>query len=182
MNTPKQDISKLLQKAFEPTKEELQNQFRAKVLDQIPLAEVSLRYDKQVPSKDRIKILGNEQAAEVLRSFWSPDTIELREEFKILYLNNSNQVLNLYPHSIGGITGTLADIRLIMSCALNCGAVGIILCHNHPSGSLSPSQSDITLTKKLIGAAKTLDLRILDHIILTKEDYYSMSERHDLDF
>ena len=182
MNTPKQDISQLLQSAFEPTKEELKTQFKAKVLEQVPLAEINLRYDKEVLPKDRLKILGTQQAAEVLRTFWNPHTIELQEEFKILYLNNGNQVLSLYPHSIGTITATIADIRLILSAALHCGAVAIILCHNHPSGALYPSQSDITLTKKLIEAAKTMDIHILDHIILTKEGHYSMAENEDADF
>lgn len=113
---------------------------------------------------------------------WNPHTLELQEELKVLFLNNANQVIGLYPQSIGSITSTTVDIRLILSAALNCAAVGFILSHNHPSGKLKPSYKDIQLTHKLQSAAKMFDLPLLDHIIITKDDYYSFADHGDLDF
>jgi len=176
MNTPKQPSSDFLQKPFEPTKEELKAQFRTKVLKQIPIAEIKLQYNKEVSPQDRLKILDSRQAAEILRALWNYDTLELQEQFKILYLNNYNQVIGLYPHSQGGITGTLADIRLILVAALHCGAVAMIIAHNHPSSNTKPSQADKELTRKIKQAASLMDIKLLDHIILTKDDYYSFAD------
>ncbi|MDH5414135.1 MAG: JAB domain-containing protein, partial [Flavobacteriaceae bacterium] len=78
--------------------------------------------------------------------------------------------------SSGGITGTLVDIRLLFKKALELSAVGIILCHNHPSGNLKPSHSDKDLTQKITEAGKTLDIKILDHLIITEKAYFSFSD------
>lgn len=179
MNTPKLS-SEFLQKPFEPTKEELKAEFRAKVLDQIPLAEIKLQYHKEVATKDRLKIQDSRQAAEILRALWNSETLELQEQFKILYLNNYNQIIGFYPHSQGAITGTIVDIRLILAGALQCGAVAMIIAHNHPSSNTKPSQSDKDLTEKINQATKVMDIRLLDHIILTKDDFYSFADEGGL--
>lgn len=98
------------------------------------------------------------------------------EEFWIVYLNNSNKVLQTLQLSKGGITGTLVDVRLAFKNALQFGAVGIILAHNHPSGTLKPSEADIQLTKKLKSAGESLDIKVLDHLIITEKAYFSFAD------
>lgn len=99
------------------------------------------------------------------------------EEFWIVYLNNSNGVIHKSLLSKGGITGTLVDVRLVLKQALELGAVGIILAHNHPSGALRPSAADKQITRKLKAASEALDIKILDHIIVTQHDYFSFADK-----
>ena len=98
------------------------------------------------------------------------------EEFWILYLNNSNKVMQMNQQSKGGITGTLVDVRLVLKRALEVGAVALILAHNHPSGTLRPSQADKDLTKKLKTASESLDIKVLDHLIITEKAYFSFAD------
>lgn len=98
------------------------------------------------------------------------------EEFWILYLNNSNKVIEQFQISKGGITGALVDVRITLKKALEVGAVSIILAHNHPSGNLKASEADKQLTKKLKTAAESLDIKILDHIIVTEKSYLSFAD------
>jgi DNA repair protein RadC len=102
------------------------------------------------------------------------------EEFWVLYLNNSNNVIKKSQLSKGGITGTLVDIRLIFSEALVRGATCLVLCHNHPSGSLIPSSADKNLTEKVKKAGLGLDIKILDHCIITRFAFYSFADEHIL--
>ncbi|MCG2431252.1 RadC family protein [Aequorivita xiaoshiensis] len=102
------------------------------------------------------------------------------EEFWILYLNNSNKIIKSVQLSKGGITGTVVDIRLAFKEALQIGAVGIIMAHNHPSGTLKPSQADIQLTKKLKVAGESLDIKVLDHLIITEKAYFSFADENML--
>lgn len=98
------------------------------------------------------------------------------EEFWILYLNNSNKITHKEQSSKGGITGTLVDVRLVLKRALEVGAIGIILVHNHPSGTLIASEPDKMLTRKLKTAAESLDIKVLDHIIITEKAYFSFAD------
>lgn len=98
------------------------------------------------------------------------------EEFWIVYLNNSNKVLHQAQLSKGGITGTLVDVRLVLKQALEIGAIGLILAHNHPSGGLNPSTADKQITQKLKTAAQALDMKVLDHIIITQREYFSFAD------
>jgi DNA repair protein RadC len=98
------------------------------------------------------------------------------EEFWIIYLNNSNKVIQKNQLSKGGITGTLVDVRLALKTALEVGAVALILAHNHPSGTLKPSEADKNLTQKLKNAAQSLDIKILDHLIITESNYFSFAD------
>ncbi|GMN10951.1 DNA repair protein RadC [Croceitalea sp. MTPC9] len=100
------------------------------------------------------------------------------EEFWIIYLNNSNKVLHKEQLSKGGITGTLVDIRLVLKKALEYSAVGLVLSHNHPSGMLKPSAADKQITTKLKLAAEALDIKVLDHIIVTEKAYFSFADEH----
>jgi DNA repair protein RadC len=95
------------------------------------------------------------------------------EEFWIIYLNNSNKVITKSQLSKGGITGTMVDVRLVFKTALESGATAIILSHNHPSGTLLPSESDKQITNKLKNAGQSLDIKVLDHLIVTATSYYS---------
>lgn len=95
------------------------------------------------------------------------------EEFWIIYLNNSNKVISKAQLSKGGITGTLVDVRIVFKTALEMGATGLILCHNHPSGTLIPSDADKQITKKLKLAGDSLEIKVLDHLIVTETSYFS---------
>ncbi|MCF4102250.1 DNA repair protein RadC [Gillisia sp. M10.2A] len=100
----------------------------------------------------------------------------LHEEFWILYLNNSNKIIEQFQISKGGITGTLVDVRITLRKALELGATALILAHNHPSGNLNPSEADKQLTQKLKIAAESLDIKILDHLIVTEKSYFSFAD------
>ncbi len=102
------------------------------------------------------------------------------EEFWVLYLNNSNKVLQKQQLSKGGITGTVVDIRLVFKPAIQMGAVAVILAHNHPSGTLKPSAADLQLTKKIITAGESLDIKVLDHLIVTEKAYFSFADEQML--
>ena len=95
------------------------------------------------------------------------------EEFWVLFLNNSNKVISKAQLSKGGLTGTIVDVRMVFGLALENGATGLILCHNHPSGNLQPSHSDKEITAKLKLAGDSLDVKVLDHLIITETKYYS---------
>lgn len=98
------------------------------------------------------------------------------EEFWIIYMNNSNKVIQKSQLSKGGITGTLVDVRLVLKTALEVGATGLLLAHNHPSGTLKPSTADKQITEKLKKAALSLDIKVLDHIIITETTYFSFAD------
>lgn len=140
------------------------------------IAEVEMIYKCKVPYSARTKISCSKDSYSILLSNWNPNKIELQEQFKVLLLNRSNAVLGIAEISTGGITGTVVDIRLILSTALKANATNLILCHNHPSGNLNPSVADETITTKIKTAASFLDIRILDHIILSSEGYFSFAD------
>jgi DNA repair protein RadC len=98
------------------------------------------------------------------------------EEFWIIYLNNSNKVISKSQLSKGGITGTLVDVRIVFKTALEMGATGLILCHNHPSGTLIPSDADKHITRKLKLAGDSLEIKVLDHLIVTEKNYFSFAD------
>lgn len=102
--------------------------------------------------------------------------MELREEFYILLLNRANKVLGWHRISLGGVSGTVVDIKIIFSIAVKALASGIVLGHNHPSGGLIPSEQDRTITRKIKEAGKILDIEILDHLILTADGYFSFAD------
>jgi DNA repair protein RadC len=139
-------------------------------------AEVELVYKTKVKASERPLIKNSKDTSNILRQTWDENKIEMLEEFKVLFLNRSNRVIGVYEVSSGGISGTIADPRLILAAAIKTLAVNIILAHNHPSGSLKPSRADEELTMKINEAAKYHDIKVLDHIILTAEEYYSFAD------
>ena len=138
------------------------------------LAEIHVSYKPGLISS---KIINDSNAAfDILATLFPQDTICLQEQFVVLYLNRANRVIGSYQLSKGGITGTIADVRLILSVALKTLATGLILAHNHPSGNLKPSEADIQLTRKVKEAAKIMDIEVLDHMILSSNGYFSFTD------
>ncbi|SEA76562.1 JAB domain-containing protein [Pedobacter hartonius] len=140
------------------------------------VSEVEIFYRPNYKVADRPKISGSKDAYNILMDHWDDGKLEFLEEFKILLLNRRNRVLGVVNISSGGISGTVADPKVIFAIALKACASGIILAHNHPSGETDPSQEDIAVTKKLREAGKLLDLQILDHLIISKHGYYSFCD------
>ena len=140
------------------------------------VAEVELVYRSKVKASERPSVSSSSDAVHLFRTLWEEGKLELVEQFKVLFLNRANKVLCLYNVSSGGITGTVADPRLIFIAALKVHAVSLILCHNHPSGNLSPSRADEELTQKIKGAGSLLDIQVLDHLILTEDSYFSFAD------
>ena len=147
----------------------------SKILDiDYTVGEVELTYKST--SKSRNKIYSSEDAYKYLLPTYKEGTICYKEYFKVLFLNQSNQILGYTLISEGGITETCADVRLIMQAALLTNSVALILTHNHPSGNLKPSPEDIRLTKQVRDAAQLMRIKVLDHIILTDTEYYSFAD------
>ena len=136
------------------------------------LAEAAVELYKRVQIKqaERRQIVSSETVCEILRPLIGDID---REEFWAIYLNQSNKVIRKERLSAGGLTGTYVDIRLIMKEAILCNATGMIISHNHPSGNENPSQEDNRITEQIKKAADSLNIRLIDHIIITSNTYYS---------
>lgn len=140
------------------------------------VAEVRVKYQGKITLAERPVIKGSKSAEEILRANWS-DSMALVEEFNVLFLNRANYVKGILRLSRGGITGTVADPRILFAAALKGLATGIIAAHNHPTGCLKPSSQDIALTRRLKQAGQLLDITLLDHIILSPySGYYSFAD------
>lgn len=140
------------------------------IIDEIKISYSNISYDK------RIKILDSATAYASFKDSWNIETIELFEEFKIILLNHASEALGIYTVSKGGISSTVVEIRHILFVALKTNSTGIILAHNHPSGNLKPSSSDLKLTERMNEACKMMDLNLMDHIILSKQSYFSFKD------
>ena len=138
------------------------------------VGEVKLSYKPKNISK--YKVTSSEDAYKYLLSTYKKGTICYKEYFKVLFLNQANQVLGYTLISGGGITETTADVRLIFQAALLTNSVALILAHNHPSGNLKPSPEDIRLTKQVREASNFMRIKILDHIIISDTGYYSFTD------
>ena len=141
------------------------------------VTEIQLTYKNKINLSDRPRITCSEDAYKILKDNWNQDTLELREEFKILLLNRANKVLGIVHISSGGVSGTVVDPKLIFAAALKANSSGIILSHSHPSGNLKPSEADISLTNKLKNGGTLLEISVLDHLIITKDGYYSFTDQ-----
>lgn len=139
--------------------------------------EIKVSYKERITSPFWHKVGSSQDAAEILYEHWDKDTIGLQESFKVMLLNNSNKVKGIYQLSIGGITGTLVDVRLLFGVALKTASVAVLLGHSHPSGKLQPSRTDKDLTAKIKKAGDLLDIKVLDHLIIVPGgDYYSFAD------
>jgi len=140
------------------------------------VAEISISYRPAIA--DKPVIISALDAYLIFYDFFPINIINLQESFMVMYLNRANRCLGVFPASIGGITGTVADVRLILSVALKIVATSILISHNHPSGNLKPSTADIDLTYKIKEGGKLLDIRLIDHLIISpnEKDYFSFAE------
>lgn len=140
------------------------------------LSEVAISYKTKVKANDKPVIRTAVDAYEILKGIFSEETVEHHEEFVILLLNRANRVQGWAKISQGGITATITDQRIIFQYALLTNSTQVVLSHNHPSGQMIASEEDKRMTKRFVEAGKLLDIRILDHIIYTKDGYYSFAE------
>jgi DNA repair protein RadC len=143
----------------------------------IIISEVKLIYRTNVKASERFQVKTSRDAFEIFMEAWDQDSIEHVEEFKLLLLTRSNKVLGVASISKGGLSGRVTDVRIILQYAIKANASGIIICHNHPSGNLNPSESDLAITRKVKDSAKLMDIQLLDHLIITPEaGYCSMAD------
>ena len=142
------------------------------------VGEVELSYKPKFKSLH--KIVSSEDAYKYLLPTYKEGTIFYKEYFKVLFLNQANQVLGYTLISEGGITETSVDVRIILQAALLTNSVALVLAHNHPSGNLKPSRQDMEITKQVKEAAKLMRITVIDHLILTDAGYYSFSDEGQL--
>lgn len=140
------------------------------------VAEIKLAYSAKIKHSLRPKITSAEVAYRILRQAWDETKIDFIEQFKIILTARDYSVLGVIDISTGGISGTVTDPKIIFGATLKACASGLILAHNHPSGNRNPSNSDISLTRKIRDAARLLDIDLIDHLIVNREGYFSFSE------
>jgi DNA repair protein RadC len=139
------------------------------------IPEISLKF--KTGNVKKVKIASSQDAASYLFEMYDLDTIEIIESAIVIFFNRANISIGWMKISQGGITETVVDVKLILSVALKCGASGIILSHNHPSGNNIPSQADKNLTNKLKEGCRILDINLLDHIVITPDkSYFSFAD------
>jgi DNA repair protein RadC len=137
--------------------------------------EIKIRYTRS-PKVFLGKVSTSKDVAVFIRKIYPRGTLQLQEQVFVIYLNNANEILGYYRHTVGTITSTIADVRLIMATALLSVSVAIIMAHNHPSGKQYPSAEDIDFTNRVKAAGQILNVTLLDHIIITRHGYYSFSD------
>jgi DNA repair protein RadC len=139
------------------------------------LAEITAQY-RPIYKLNELPVISNsKQSSEILQGIWG-DNICYFEEFKILLLNKANRLLGVAPISSGGVSSVMVDLKLVFQRALLANASSIILAHNHPSGNITPSTADIALTKRAKEAGFFMDIPILDHIIVTPDNFFSFAD------
>ena len=144
---------------------------KAKAISIVAALELGIRRSMVLKKKITIK-----QSSDVAAYLQAQIGYKQKEVFVVVYLNRANKIIQYEVISEGGMTGTVADPRIILKKALDHRAVSIILCHNHPSGNLLPSKADEQLTTKIKAAAGYLDIQVMDHIIVSEEGYYSFAD------
>lgn len=145
------------------------------VKDQFIVTEIEIVYKNPIQMEDRKKVQKPEEAFQLFRDSWDENKIDLVEQFKIMLLDQSCTCLGISLISTGGIAYCHADPRLIFAAAIKGKASQIILAHNHPSGNLTPSEEDKRLTNRLVEGGRILDIKVADHLILSRNGYCSIS-------
>ncbi|QQT43307.1 DNA repair protein RadC [Sphingobacterium multivorum] len=140
------------------------------------LNEIKVSYKPAFNLTERPLVNSSAKIAKLLRDIWDDDTIQLFETFKVIFLNAQIKILGVMDIGLGGTDSTPVDVRRIFSTALLCNSVNIILSHNHPSGNLQPSNADRLITSRIIEAGELLNIKVLDHIIITENGYLSFSD------
>jgi len=141
------------------------------------LAEIRAVYKSRRKFSERTTASGPSDVEAYLREIWNPRTLELSEDFLVLCLNGSHQAVGWVKVSSGGLNASHVDPRIVFAIALQTASTAIVLAHNHPSGNLEPSAEDKSLTRRLVEAGNLLGVRVLDHVILTREGSFSFAER-----
>jgi DNA repair protein RadC len=148
----------------------------AKAISIVSALELGRRRKESEPAK-RQRISCSEDAYKIMK----PHLLDLpHEEFWLILLNRANTIIKTTPVSSGGVSGTVADPKMIFKIALDNLASGIIMVHNHPSGNIKPSEADLSLTKKLKEGGILLEIPIIDHLIFTNNEYYSFADEGKL--
>lgn len=140
------------------------------------LPEFKISYKSRHKESPLVSVNSPETAADVCRSLFSKGTIAWKEEFHVVGLTKNHHVIGSFKTSDGGVTGTVADPKVIMQFALLINAPCIIITHNHPSGNVTASSADKEVTEKIRKACEYLDMQLIDHIIITPDSYGSFSE------
>jgi DNA repair protein RadC len=138
------------------------------------IPEITLKY--RGTSINTVKLCSPMDTYNLLMQMYDADTLEYLESSIVLYLNRANKLIGYQKIGLGGISGVVMDKRVILATALTSGSSAIIVSHNHPSGNLKASNSDIEITRTLKDACKLLDIDLLDSLIVTKEGYHSILE------
>jgi|SaaInl6LU_22_DNA_1037377.scaffolds.fasta_scaffold33163_1 DNA repair protein RadC len=141
---------------------------------------VALELGKRIHLAEPIKQLQFNSSALAYQLFHPVLSFLAHEEFWVAYLNHQNKVITRHCLSKGGISSTTVDLRLLLKKALEVGATGLLLAHNHPTGNLQPSKADIALTEKINKAAKVIDIQLLDHLIVYEKSYFSFADENIL--
>lgn len=141
------------------------------------LAEVEVTYKQNYKIIERPKVTKAYDACVLFSTNWNKGKISYLEEFKVMLLNRDNRVLGIVDVSLGGVAGTVVDPKIIFAIALKGNASALILCHNHPSGSLKPSESDKRITQQLKSGGKLLEIEVHDHLIINSDNgYFSFAD------
>lgn len=140
------------------------------------LPELKIKVERKSGDGQVYQVRRSDDAAKFFRTIFDADTMLWTEESAMICLNRANEVIGYFKVSSGGTASTIMDAKVIFTQALQSGAHSIILAHNHPSGNTKPSDQDIELTKRLVKGADLLDMRVLDHIILTDNSHTSMAD------
>ena len=143
-------------------------------IQQSEMPEISLKYCTNGTVKTKIKDAMD--AHTLFLSLFDPDTLEYKEMAIVLFLNRANHVLGWMKLSEGGTSSTVIDSKIIFATALKCNASAIILSHNHPSGTIEPSNQDIVVTETITKFGNLIDIKLLDHVIITKTSFYSFAD------
>ncbi len=142
---------------------------------EVSVPELAVSYTRS-RQRDFGKISSSKDAAYFIKNTFNEGEVELQEQFIVLYLNQANEIIGYYKHSKGAINATVADIRIILATALKSLAVSMVIAHNHPSGNLKPSRADEQLTAKIKESAAMMEVKLLDHVIVTRDGYYSFAD------
>lgn len=140
------------------------------------VSEIELVYKPHLKPSQRPTVKCPKDGYDLMMKTWDLETIELKEQLKVIYLNQFKKVLGILEVSSGGVLHTVVDIRLIFGTALKANAVGIILVHNHPGGNLKPSAPDLAMTATIKQVGAFHEIPLIDHLIITSEGYLSMAE------
>ena len=142
------------------------------------LAEITINYKPKIKASNRISISNAQDALKAFKEVWN-DKLDYQESMYLLFLNRANHVLGFNLLAIGSSTGIIVDLRMILQSALKANAHSVIIAHNHPSGNCSPSNEDNRLTTKVKNGLNAIDIKLLDHLIITSDSYYSYADENN---